>query len=425
MATPKVKTKSRTAASRSKASVPVGPERYYNRELSWLQFNKRVLEEANNRNHPLLERLRFLSISASNLDEFYMVRAAGLYGQVAAGINEISVDGKSPAQQLRAINDIATELVDEKSRLWSTLKGELTKAGICLVDVDEMTPEERTWLEERYLAQNFPVLTPLNVDPSHPFPFIQNKGLTIAAAMTDEQDKAMMGLIPIPHQLDRFVQLPSDRRSRQSKRYICIETVIGLFLQAFFPSFTIRDQGAFRVLRDSDIEFQEEAEDLTAAYEALLRRRRRGNVIRLEIDGRMSQELRQFVIDQLDVNEEAVFTKSGILGLSDVSKLIANDRPELLFPPFNPRFPERVEELSGDVFAAIKAKDFVVHHPYESFEVVLRYLRQAVQDPHVMAIKWTLYRTSSESSPDCRSTERGGRPRQVGNRCHRTQSALR
>ena len=379
------------------AKIPTGPDRYYNRELSWLQFNRRVLEEAGNPNHPLLERLRFLSISASNLDEFFMVRAAGLYGQVTAGVTEVSVDGKSPEQQLRDINVVAAELVNAKSQLWSSLKRELDDVGLCLVEPADLTKDDSQWLQERFRSHLFPVLTPLNVDPSHPFPFILNKALTIAVNMINEEDQLMTGLIPIPHQLDRFVRLPQQSGAANVTRFVRIEAVIGLFIQELFPSFQIKDHGAFRVLRDSDIEFQEEAEDLTAAYEALLRRRRRGSVIRLELEGRTSACLRKFVIEKLDVNEEVVFVKTSLLGLADVSKLIVNDRPELLFRPFNPRFPERVEELSGDVFAAIKAKDFVVHHPYESFEVVLRYLRQAVQDPSVMAIKWTLYRTSAES----------------------------
>ena len=379
------------------AKIPTGPDRYYNRELSWLQFNRRVLEEAGNPNHPLLERLRFLSISASNLDEFFMVRAAGLYGQVTAGVTEVSVDGKSPEQQLRDINVVAAELVNAKSQLWSSLKRELDDVGLCLVEPADLTKDDSQWLQERFRSHLFPVLTPLNVDPSHPFPFILNKALTIAVNMINEEDQPMTGLIPIPHQLDRFVRLPQQSGAANVTRFVRIEAVIGLFIQELFPSFQIKDHGAFRVLRDSDIEFQEEAEDLTAAYEALLRRRRRGSVIRLELEGRTSACLRKFVIEKLDVNEEVVFVKTSLLGLADVSKLIVNDRPELLFRPFNPRFPERVEELSGDVFAAIKAKDFVVHHPYESFEVVLRYLRQAVQDPSVMAIKWTLYRTSAES----------------------------
>lgn len=382
-----------------RSQLPIGPARFYNRELSWLQFNKRVLEEAQNVKHPLLERLRFLSISASNLDEFYMVRAAGIYGQIQAGVKDLSVDGQTPTQQLRAINAFAAELVEAKAKLWCGIRKELDSAGIHLVEADELSGEERDFLQKKFLDDIFPVLSPLNVDPSHPFPFIQNKGLTIAVDMLSDEDKGMTVLIPIPPQLERFVRLPSVRRSHREVRFVRIETIVGLFLNELLPSFTVRDQGAFRVLRDSDIEYQEEAEDLTKAYEALLRRRRQGNVIRLEIDGRMSPALRQRVIDQLKVEDEVVFIKSGILGMADVSKLIVDDRPEHLFPPFTPRFPERVEQLGGDIFAAVHNKDFVVHHPYESFEVVLRYLRQAVQDPDVLAIKWTLYRTSKENSP--------------------------
>ncbi len=387
------------ASGQTRKTAPIGPARFYNRELSWLQFNRRVLEEAQNLKHPLLERLRFLSISASNLDEFYMVRAAGIYGQILAGITDLSVDGQTPSQQLSAINAFAADLVEEKGRLWRQLRKELDAAGIHLVEAHELTADERELLQAKFLADIFPVLTPLNVDPSHPFPFIQNKGHTIAVDMVNEEDKAMTGLIPIPPQLERFLRLPASRRGQRDVRFVRLETIVGLFLGELFPSFTVRDHGTFRLLRDSDIEYQEEAEDLTKAYEALLRRRRQGNVIRLEIDASMPPALRQFVIERLDVQDEVVFVKDGILGMADVAKLIVDDRPEHLFHPFTPRFPERVDQLGGDVFAAIKTKDFVVHHPYESFEVVLRYLRQAVQDPDVLAIKWTLYRTSKENSP--------------------------
>ncbi len=399
VARPKPATKRNGSKGAQPGDVPVGPNRFYNRELSWLQFNKRVLEEADNRNHPLLERLRFLSISASNLDEFYMVRAAGIYGQLLNSVNEVSVDGKTPAQQLRAINAFAAELVEEKSRLWTSIKDELERAGIRLVDAADLAADERALLETKFLDDIFPILTPLNVDPSHPFPFISNRGLTIAVDMVDNDDKSMTGLIPIPPSLERFFRLPSADSGQNAIRFVSIEAIIGLFLHELFPSFAIRHHGTFRVLRDSDIEYQEEAEDLTKAYEALLKRRRQGNVIRLEVQSDMRPALRQFVIDRLNVKSEAVFIKNAILGMADISKLIVNDRPEHLFPPFNPRFPERVEELGGNVFAAIRGKDFVVHHPYESFEVVLRYLRQAVQDPDVHAIKWTLYRTSKENSP--------------------------
>ena len=378
---------------------PKGPARFYNRELSWLQFNRRVLEEALNKRHPLLERLRFLSISASNLDEFYMVRAAGLYGQVAAGVAAVSADGLTPSQQLDEINSYVADLVEEKQACWKELRADLAETGIHIVEERDLRPSEREWLDNEFMARLFPILTPMNVDPAHPFPFIQNRALTLVVKMQHPEGKVMKGLIPIPAQLDRFIRLPADPDDAKSIRFMRMESVIGLYLDELYPTFTVTEQGAFRVLRDSDVEFQEEAEDLTRAYETQLKRRRRGNVIRLEIDDEMPEDLRQFVIEELEVADEAMFVKEGLLGLSDTSQLIVRDRPDLLFKPFNIRFPERIREFSGDVFAAIRAKDFVVHHPYESFDAVLQYLRQAVADPNVMAIKWTLYRTLREKSP--------------------------
>lgn len=391
-----------TAKSRgSKAdlqAVPEGPERFYNRELSWLQFNRRVLEEAGNRQHPLLERLRFLSIAAANLDEFYMVRAAGVYGQIRAGVTTLSQDGMTPMQQLAAINKFVTGLVAEEQTNWRTIKDELGAAGLYVLQPEDLTRSERDWLEKLFLSQIFPILTPIAADPAHPFPFILNKAMTIVVEMVRPLDgKTMNGLIPIPGQLERFIRLETNPDKPQEVRFIQLESLIGMHLSELFSGFEIKSQGTFRVLRDSDIEFQEEAEDLVRSYESQLKRRRRGNVIRLEIDSRMPERLRKFVIDELEVRDESVFVKEGILALADTSQLIVSDRPELLFKPFTIRFPERIREFSGDCFAAIRNKDILVHHPYESFDVVVQYLRQAVADPNVMAIKWTLYRTSRDS----------------------------
>ena len=390
--------KSRTNIKADIQSVPQGPDRFYNRELSWLQFNHRVLEEASNQQHPLLERLRFLSIAAANLDEFYMVRAAGVYGQVSAGISTLSQDGLTPMQQLAAINKFAARLVADKQAIWQTIKTELAGTGIHVLQGDEVTPGQRARLEQLFLTHIFPILTPIAADPAHPFPFILNKGLTIVVEMVRPADgKTMNGLIPIPGQLDRFIRLEADAGKPKEIRFIKLESVIGMFLTELFSGFDIKSQGAFRVLRDSDIELQEEAEDLVRSYESQLKRRRRGNVIRLEIEARMPDRLRKFVVGELEVREESVFVKDGILALADTSQLIVADRPDLLFKPFNIRFPERIREFSGDCFAAVRNKDIVVHHPYESFDVVVQYLRQAVADPNVMAIKWTLYRTSRDS----------------------------
>ena len=390
--------KNRTASKEDKAPVPQGPERFYNRELSWLQFNRRVLEEAGNRSYPVLERLRFLSIAAANLDEFYMVRVAGVYGQMSAGISTPSQDGLTPALQLAAINKFAANLVAEEQSHWRTIREELATEGLRVLRPDQLTSEERASLEKLFLTHIFPILTPIAADPAHPFPFILNKGLSIVVEMHRPSDgKTMNGLIPIPGQLERFIRLDSEPGKPKEIRFIRLEAVIGLFLQELFSGFEIKSQGAFRILRDSDLELQEEAEDLVRSYESQLKRRRRGNVIRLEIDANMPEQLQKFVIGELEVREESIFVKEGILAMADTSQLIVSDRPDLLFRPFNPRFPERIREFSGDCFAAVRNKDIVVHHPYESFDVVVQYLRQAVADPNVMAIKWTLYRTSRDS----------------------------
>jgi polyphosphate kinase len=381
----------------------LGPGRFYNRELSWLQFNRRVLEEARNTRHPLLERLRFLSISASNLDEFYMVRVAGLYGQVGAGVVQPSQDGLTPAQQLAELTRFAGALASDQQACWNRLKAEMATARIHIVEPKDLQPPDRDWLERQFLAQHLPILTPIAVDPAHPFPFIQNTGLTVGVELRRERDnKTMHALLPIPGQLARFVRLPEPPTRPEADepppyRFIRIESVIAMFLARLFPGFLARSQGAFRVLRDSDIEVQEEAEDLVALYETALKRRRRGNVIRLEIDGQMPARLQRFVVQELELSEDAIFVKEGMLGLADTSQLIVAERPDLVFKPLNIRFPERIREFNGDCFAAIRKKDIVVHHPYESFDVVVQLLRQAVADPHVLAIKWTLYRTSKDS----------------------------
>jgi len=383
-------------------SVPLGPARFYNRELSWLQFNRRVMEEAQNERHPLLERLRFLSISANNIDEFYMVRVAGIYGQIAAGVTRLSQDGLTPAQQLAEINRFASGLVGDQQACWSALKAEMAAANIHIVEPKELTPAEREWLDRQFTSQYLPILTPIAVDPAHPFPFIQNGGITVGVELRRERDGTTMhALIPIPMQLVRFVRLPLEPTAGGEDvppiRFIRVESMIGMHLSRLFPGFLARSHGAFRVLRDSDIEVQEEAEDLVASYETALKRRRRGSVIRLEIDGLMPTRLQRFVVQELDIRDDAIFIKEGMLGLADTAQLIVSERRDLVFKPLDIRFPERIREFNGDCFAAIRKKDIVVHHPYESFDVVVQFLRQAVADPNVLAIKWTLYRTSNDS----------------------------
>ncbi|WP_284164362.1 RNA degradosome polyphosphate kinase [Frigidibacter sp. SD6-1] len=380
------------AAKELPADQIAGPRRFFNRELSWLAFNWRVLDESRNPRVPLLERVRFLSISATNLDEFYTVRVAGLRQLARAGNALPSDDGRAPADQLKQIDEDARRLMAVQQQVWNRLKKELEAQRITLLTRSKLTRRDENFLEDYFLNQVFPVLSPLAIDPAHPFPFIPNTGFCLAMELERASDgRRMQALLPIPQQIRRFVALPGEAR------FLPMEELLLLHLGSLFPGY--RDVGhcTFRVLRDSDLEVEEEAEDLVREFETALKRRRRGQVIRMKITAGAPEGLRALIMEELGVLPDEVVEVKGMVGMADVKELILDSRRELLWPPFTPRVPERVQDHEGDMFAAIRKKDMLLHHPYETFDMVIRFLDQAAHDPNVLAIKQTLYRTSQDS----------------------------
>lgn len=381
-------------------AIAASPERFINRELSWLAFNLRVLEEAFNDNHPLLERLRFLSISANNLDEFFMVRVAGLRGQVREGVKALSQEGLSAQEQLTKINVTAFRLMEKHQECWRRLLPLMGEAGVQIVAGDELTEAETAWLETEFLNNIFPVLTPIALDPAHPFPFIPNLGFVLCMDLKRKDGSILTTLLPLPNKISRFIRLPAGLAGDDRKqiiRFISLERMIVRFINHIFPTMILDSHGAFRIVRDSDVEVEEEAEDLVRVFETMLKRRRRGDVIRLKVDASTPDHMKALMMERMRVAAQDVVIVDGILGLAQASELIPAERSDLLFPPFDPRFPERIREHGGNCFSAIRAKDFIVHHPYESFDVVVQFLKQAAADPNVVAIKQTLYRTSKRS----------------------------
>lgn len=371
------------------------PERFFNRELSWLDFNRRVLDEAANKSHPVLERLRFLSISANNLDEFHMVRYAGLREQERAGITKVSSDGLTPSEQIEKIEEVAVKLMKDQQSQLRKLKKDLLAEGIAIVDVDTLKKADLAWLQDEFDQHIFPLLTPLAVDPAHPFPFLPNLGFAIGVDMRSDDKDQLTALVPLPVNTPRFVRLPG--KLKDGARFVTLEDVIGLFLDKLFPGFEEKGRCYFRIIRDSDIEIEEEAEDLIREFEILLKRRRRGQVVRIMMTPDAPTHLQDLILQGSRAAPTDVVIVDGTLGLSRLGELITPERADLQFPYYEPRYPERIREHGGDCFAAIAEKDILVHHPYESFKVVVEFLRQAAADPDVVTIKQTLYRTTADS----------------------------
>lgn len=380
----------------TKSAMTTSPLRFINRELSWLAFNQRVLDEANNHTHPLLERLRFLSISASNLDEFDMVRYAGLREQVRAGLTKPSQDGRTPAEQVAEIAEVSNQLIKKQEIAWKSIRAEMKKENISVLDKDELSKDDRKWLGKYFEDRLYPIITPLAIDPSHPFPFLPNLGFAIAVRLrSDNGNETMTGLVPLPSFSPRFIRLPKNKK--ELIRFISIEDIIGLHIPLLYPGFSEVDHCLMRIIRDSDIEIEEEAEDLIRELEILLKQRRRGRIVRIRMEASAPESLRKYVLREIGAEAQDMVLCDGLLGLSHLKELITDERPDLQYTPYEPRYPERIREMGGDCFAAIRAKDILVHHPFESFDVVVQFLQQAAADPDVAAIKQTLYRTTHDS----------------------------
>ena len=383
--------------------------RFFNRELSWLEFDRRVLDEAENPAVPLLERVRFLAISGSNLDEFFSVRVAALRGVIRHNADRGSVDGLSAAEQIEKIGAVTRDLQERQESVWRDLQGALRAEGILILDKSDISKAERERLTETFMERVFPVLTPIAVDPAHPFPFIPNGEFALAMELSRARDgRSLTALLPIPHQLDRFVRLEPGRRGEV--RFLPLEDLLELFVPMIFPGYTISTVAAFRILRDSDLEVEEESEDLVREFETALKRRRRGVLIRLVFSANASPELKARIVDEIGLDNAEVVDADGLVGYADVSELVIKDRPDLLFKPYKPRMPERVQDFDGDIFGAIRQKDMLLHHPYETFDTVVKFLQQAAEDPDVVAIKQTLYRTSRNSpivAALCKAAEDG------------------
>jgi polyphosphate kinase len=373
------------------------PYRYINREISWLKFNLRVLNEAGNKNIPLLERVRFLSIAANNLDEFFMVRVAGIFNQIKERIDVVSVDGLNPEHQLEQIVDKTKKLLKISNDTWANLKLDLNKEGIFFVRYDELNSSEKTRLGKYFKENIYPVLTPLIIDPTHPFPFIPNQGLFVVMSMLKKKKsktKKKFSLILIPKKIDRFVNISN---KVGIKKYISIENIISSYASYLFTDYKLIKSTSARIIRDSDIEIEEEAEDLVLYLEQALKKRKRGRIVKLEIRSNIDEDIRKFIIKSLEVKKDHIYEIDSFVGTHQIDEIYNKNNSNLIFKPFNPRPLERLKQYNNNYFDAIRAKDFIVHHPYETFDSVIQFLNQAAQDPDVIAIKQTLYRTTVDS----------------------------
>ena len=389
--------KAESVASLSKLRFDIkDSKRFFNRELSWISFNWRVLEEADNGSIPILERVRFLAISASNLDEFYSVRVAGLREMVKENISFPSADGLSPTQQLSLIEKEARLLIDHQQKVWRKLLLNLRSSNIAILEVHDLSKQDYKFLQNVFFEQVFPVLTPLAIDPAHPFPFIPSGGFALALSLRRKSDGfALEALLPVPGQISRFYRI--DDGPKGLIRFLPLERMLEQFIDKLFPGYDVIGKSAFRILRDSDLELEEEAEDLVREFETALKRRRRGDVIRMKVTADTSNDLLNIISRSLGVLPEEVIKVDGMVGMADLSELVLTELPKLLWPPFTSRVPERVEDHNGDIFSAIRQKDLLLHHPYESFDIVVRFLQQAATDQNVLSIRQTLYRTSNDS----------------------------
>jgi polyphosphate kinase len=388
------------------------PQYYFNREISWLEFNKRVLSEATAPRTPLLERLKFLAIFSSNLDEFFMVRVAALKQQVAADVRKLPPDGKTPSEQLELISQrLPPTVVEQHRHFEKVLRPQLAREGIYVLDYMDLNQEQRVYLQNYFEEQIFPVLTPLAVDPSHPFPHISNLSLNLAVVVKDPETKEeLFARVKVPAVLPRFVPMPEELRQRQKKQPVIwtgvpLEQVIAHNLEFLFPGMNIQEYHLFRITRNADLAVEEdEADDLLLAIEQELRKRRLGgSIVRLEIQSTMPEALRGMLIEEMELKDRDVYEVEGLMGLGDLMSFLALPLPELKDPVWTRQIPPRLrvaasDEEVEDFFSVIRQSDLLLHHPYHSFSsTVLRFITQAAHDPNVLAIKMTLYRTSGDS----------------------------